>query len=813
MVYSATDLKLERRVLVRLLDPSADESERDRFNRESKILGRLSAHPNVVTVYETGFVPGGRPFLVTELIDGKTLAELMIRDGVLQWEAAADIILQLCAGLDQAHRSGALHRDLRPETVLMAGMTPKLSDFAISAIGSTLGEGSGAEADSAAIAHRAPETLDNVWDERTDLYSLASMLYELIDGHPPFWRPGTDSVDAARLRLLHESPPALDPEQVPMALSVFVSAALSKDPFDRPQSADEFAHELQLIREGRTTGSTPSVLHGTTTTMALPIPPPPASPPGSPQPAIPGRPAEPATATPAPAPAVASAPLMAPLPPEPVLMSPALMSPAVMSPSAPVQEGPAGFAPPVEQWAPPAGPESGHTAVYSQFDAAAAPPPAGFDNIAPPAPSHDGNGIAGHDQSGHGQPDDRAQLIGGVYLDDERPTLSRRPAAFTAAMAMIAIGLIGLLAVVALSALGSDDDQQTSAPALPDPNQPAPVDAGAGVTGDASGTTVAGDGEAMAEEMTETTQPPAEQASTSQTTIARLAVPNMVGLDVETATRRLSDAGFQVLVVGRKATNALPGVVAQQKPDAGSMVAIPLTVTLYIPRVSNLPAMVGRSAVAVCLELQALSLTCNRTLQNNDQIPAGSVIATSPVEGALFSEGSSVELIVSRGPVTTVAVPDVTGQTRAEAEATIMAAGFTIVAYTTQPSDTIEMERAVATNPATGALLPTDQPVTVLISSGPPAKIVLPELTGMTAAEAETRLSALGLTTTITLQDRPAGDPGIGMVLSMAPAAGSEVATGAAVAITVGQAEPEVTTTTTMATTTSVAESTTTAGG
>ncbi|MGI9596732.1 MAG: serine/threonine-protein kinase, partial [Acidimicrobiales bacterium] len=280
MIYSATDLKLERGVAVRVLNPITGEADRSHFDRHSKTLGHLSAHPNVVTVYQTGFLSGDRPFLVMEATEGETLADLLVRRGPMQWQTAVDVVLQLCAGLEQAHRIGALHRNLRPAAVLMSSGTPKLSDLGVW----TVGDRQDPMPDpGTALLHQAPETLNGQWDERTDLYSLASILYEMIDGHAPFWRPGQDSPEAVQLRLMHESAPGLDPEAVPPVLSVFVSAALSKDPFDRPQSADEFAHELRLIREGRTTGSTPSVLHGTTGTLPLAIPTP-DGPPATPEP-------------------------------------------------------------------------------------------------------------------------------------------------------------------------------------------------------------------------------------------------------------------------------------------------------------------------------------------------------------------------------------------------------------------------------------------------------------------------------------------------------------------------------------------------
>ncbi|MGB5759325.1 MAG: serine/threonine-protein kinase, partial [Acidimicrobiales bacterium] len=276
VVYSATDLKLERRVTVRVLNPMNGEAARIRFDHECKLLGRLSAHPNVITLYDAGFAAGDRPYLIMESIDGRDLRTLLDGGRSLPWESAAEVALQICAGLEQAHRAGVLHRNICPSNILMADTTPKLTGFGISAMAD--------DTDPDGLIHRAPETFDEVWDERTDLYSVASVLYQMIDGNPPFWRPGDATPDAIRLRVTHEPAPTLDPDLVPAPLGVFVSAALSKDPLDRPQTADEFLHELELIRQGRTTGSNPSVLHGETGPMAVHPPYPPPYPPPAPSP-------------------------------------------------------------------------------------------------------------------------------------------------------------------------------------------------------------------------------------------------------------------------------------------------------------------------------------------------------------------------------------------------------------------------------------------------------------------------------------------------------------------------------------------------
>ncbi|MGH1492023.1 MAG: PASTA domain-containing protein [Acidimicrobiales bacterium] len=777
VTYQAVDLKLQRPVEVRVFSTPLGETERTQFDSDSKRLGRLSAHPNVVTVYDAGFRGDGHPYLVSELVEGVTLDRLLAENGPMSWQMSVDITMQICAGLEQAHSAGALHRDLRPATIVMAGTTPKLSNFNMSPerVAQTAGTPRGLVAD--AFLYSAPETLGTasnlpVWDERSDLYSLASTLHEMIDGHAPFWRPGDDSAEAVQLRLTHEKPPALEPELVPPALAIFITAALSKDPFDRPQTANEFAHELRLIREGRTTGSTPSVLHGTTGSMPIIAPPPDADD---------GEHLSPLDATHAlPLPAAAQSlsfstePIAAPSF-ETISSGAAPPPPAPISAAAPQQPQP-GLQPP-EAWAPPV-----EVPLGSQL-------------------AEDQTAI-------------HAQMPELIDVDEEHVEKAPRSNAFMAAIALMALGVVGLAGVVAVSALSSDGPDQ-AAPVLPDPNAAAVVvagetDDGATESGSLSGAGAMSDGEAMDDAASPTTVAPADEMDTTETTVPIVLVPRLIGLSIQEASKQLTDAGFEIVVIGRKSANAAPGTVTQQKPDAGAMVTLPLTVTLYIPKVSNLPNMAGRRADVVCLELEALTLTCNRVPQYSDTVPSGTVIATNPMGGALFSEGSSVDVTVSRGPVTTVSIPSVTGLTKDEAEASLTAAGFTLIGFQEAPSENVDLGLAIGSNPAATTAHRTDQLVVVSISTGPAGKTRVPNVVDLDQAAAEAQLLALGFEVTVENLDLEAGDPKIGKVTSINPGADSELITGSAVVLTIGRQAPIESTTTTAQNTSSTESSTST---
>lgn len=816
-LYAATDLKLDRQVAVRVLPALADDAARSRFNHESRVLGLLSSHPNVVTVYDAGFTEQGRPFLVLELVEGTTLADRLEEQGPLPWPEAVDLTLQICAGLAEAHRAGALHGDLRPENVFVAGPSVKLGDLGLLSFEPAMSDGAGLDH----LLHQAPEAADGHRDARTDLYSLASILHHLIDGRPPFWRPD-DSVEALLARLRTQPAPPLDPDVVPESIRVFVSAGLSKDPIDRPQSADEFARELDLIRRGRTTGSTPSVLHGTTVSMPVVAAPSSAGPVPSPNPTVP------ATRAPLPQPPRVDPPATAPVPAG--LSVPTAAATTVAAPPRPRIEAPAtsrvpAGSVPSELWAPPTSapsststptstiaelragvlaggertavhpvqPSADRTAIHETVPVSAWPavttiddgpdplapagpvPPPPDPTPAPTAPTLHSPALL--------SPDRAETPIRRTLFDVDRSP------AFLAAMAMIALGLVGLMGLAAFGLLRSDDSNDVATPSLP--GDEAAVDAGGVESGSSTTLTPL----AMLPSSTTTTIPSEDMLSTTSTK-PQVTVPNLVGMTVERAGGLLSDAGFQVLVVGRVSPGAVPGTVTQQVPAGGSVATLPLTVTLYIPRSSSMPAVVGRPAETVCLQLTALGLRCEQTMQFDDQVPAGAVIASDPVEGAGFSDGDTVRLQVSRGPRVDVNVPEVGRRSEAEARQILTEAGFLTIATLAQPSESVQEGQAIGTTPAAGSTVPIDEPITILVSSGPAPRVNVPELMGADRATAEARLTQTGLTATFLTQDLPDGDPGIGKVVAVDPAQGSEVLAGTAITVTIGQRMSATTSTT-----------------
>jgi eukaryotic-like serine/threonine-protein kinase len=244
-VYKAHDTLLERNVALKILhDHYADDDEFvERFKREARMAAQLS-HPNIVTVIDRGQA-GGRQFIVFEYIDGENLKERLVRAGRLPVEEALELALEVAHGLAYAHQYGLVHRDVKPQNVLLNGDgRAKVTDFGIARsldvehgvtqTGTVLGTSN----------YIAPEQASGQRvDAQTDVYSLGVVLYELLAGDVPF--PGENFVSVA-MKHVNEPPPSLLDvrRDVPGRVAGAVDRALEKDPAQRFPSMDAFAAEL-----------------------------------------------------------------------------------------------------------------------------------------------------------------------------------------------------------------------------------------------------------------------------------------------------------------------------------------------------------------------------------------------------------------------------------------------------------------------------------------------------------------------------------------------------------------------------------------
>ncbi|MFD6393667.1 serine/threonine-protein kinase [Nocardia sp. NPDC060259] len=245
-VYLARHPRLPRHDALKILsDRHAGDAEfRARFLREAEVAVRLQ-HPNVVAVRDRG-EHDGRLWIAMQYVDGGDVAELIRRDAAVPVERALRILTEAANGLDEIHRVGLQHRDVKPANLLLAeepGQPDRVlvTDFGIARTADgagTLSEGAGF---SATLAYAAPELISgDAVDHRADVYSLGCTLYQLLTGTVPYPR---DSPAAVMYAHLYDEPPraSVENRRVPAGLDSVLATALAKDPADRYQNCGALA--------------------------------------------------------------------------------------------------------------------------------------------------------------------------------------------------------------------------------------------------------------------------------------------------------------------------------------------------------------------------------------------------------------------------------------------------------------------------------------------------------------------------------------------------------------------------------------------
>lgn len=251
-VYRARDLRLGRSVAVKILHQryANDDEFVQRFDHEAMSAASLSAHPHIVDVYDVG-EHGNTHYIVMGLIEGEDLKWLIDREAPMQINRALQIVEQVADALGFAHRQGFIHRDIKPQNILIdRNGQAHITDFGIakSKLSTAVTQAGMTYGTADYISPEQAQGLDV--QPQSDIYSLGMVLYEMLTGQLPF---KGDTPMAVAIQHIQSTPVA--PRQlnaaIPPALETIILQALSKDPRERPDSAQTFAMQLRNFRMGR----------------------------------------------------------------------------------------------------------------------------------------------------------------------------------------------------------------------------------------------------------------------------------------------------------------------------------------------------------------------------------------------------------------------------------------------------------------------------------------------------------------------------------------------------------------------------------
>ncbi|MFF4621045.1 serine/threonine-protein kinase [Nonomuraea jabiensis] len=249
VVYRAYQERLDRVVALKVLSVDrVDQRTMRRFQRELQLTGRLTGHPNVVTVFDTGVTRSGKPYIAMDYFENGSLRDKVRKEGPLPVPEVLRAGVKLAGALAAVHEAGVLHGDIKPQNILISRYgEPAIADFGVARVV----DSSEISATSQAFTplHAAPEVLTGQpHSASTDIYSLGSTLYHLLAGQPAFHNPTDPSIAPLMYRVLSIEPPPINRSDVPPPVFETVMRAMSKQPEVRYGSAREFARRLQEVQ-------------------------------------------------------------------------------------------------------------------------------------------------------------------------------------------------------------------------------------------------------------------------------------------------------------------------------------------------------------------------------------------------------------------------------------------------------------------------------------------------------------------------------------------------------------------------------------
>jgi serine/threonine-protein kinase len=254
-VYRGRHVLMDKTVAIKVLRPSlaGDDAVVARFSREAKAASKIS-HPHAVSVTDFGEAENGVVFLVMEYLDGRTLKEVIVKEGPLPLGRAVEIVRQVAGALDAAHGQGVIHRDLKSENIMLVSHNgdewAKVLDFGIAKILQPVGSAADAEITQANLVVGTPQYMSpeqcsqsGTLDARSDVYSLGIIVHEMLTGKLPFTG---ESATVVMMKQVQDAPPSVleSQSQLPAAVDRVIKRALAKQPIDRFQSAGDLSAGL-----------------------------------------------------------------------------------------------------------------------------------------------------------------------------------------------------------------------------------------------------------------------------------------------------------------------------------------------------------------------------------------------------------------------------------------------------------------------------------------------------------------------------------------------------------------------------------------
>jgi eukaryotic-like serine/threonine-protein kinase len=656
-VYLGTDTKLDRTVALKVAhaELAGDPDFVRRFTGEARSVARLSS-ANVVGVYDQGS-HGGLPYLVMEYVPGQTLRELMRSRGRLEPREALDIIGGVLAGLAAAHEGGIIHRDVKPENVLLgAGNVIKVADFGL-ARAATRASHTQTGMIIGTAAYLAPEQVSrSVSDARSDVYAAGVMLFEMLTGVQP--HTGESPLAVAHKHVSDAvPPPSSEVPGLPPSLDALVALATNRDPDRRPADAGQFLHAISDARSG------------------LPLAAPAGQPPGQPL-------------------ADQQARISGPVP---------AMDPAGFpwfdegnatanygQPAADYGQPAADFGQAAADLGQPQG--SGYSPMpmrgEGEVGGGYSPMPGGQGNanhtLVVPAGGfgHDGvpyGGLPYGDDDGPSYPPRRAGMAGRFRSGE--PILQRW--LFSRRFVYLSLGVAAAV-IIGLIAWWVTDGQFVTVPQV----KGMAVSTASSELQNLGFTVKVGQGEhsnTVAKGGVAATVPGIGTSAKRGTTVTiiestgpiMIGVPQVTGLTEAAAQAELRKAGLIPGTVTTAASNTIPvGVVISTDPVAGTPWPQPKPVGITVSAGPPLPDFVGQQFSAAQAEAGAGGYQLQQQTVSNTAAQ-GTIVGQSPVAGSPITKGEVVTVQVSNGPPQ-VAIPNVVGMNVRQATQELEQAGFQV---------------------------------------------------------------------------------------------------------------------------------------